>query len=187
MPSNSQVKVRTKRSKKYNRTQQNLLRVIKRVIDKHMRRNVAAGRKISKRWIEQDWDEDGAYALDHLLPFIVSKPKSPQSWTMFDESMIAIFTAYRRIAYGEEGYNARVERAILADLWKNAAEYELESALPPARRERAVSKPRTFVEKRADTVAEKVKEWERKLRLAKTKLATYQRKQKYYSKKGEVN
>jgi hypothetical protein len=60
---------------------------------------------------------------------------------------------------------------------------EFAMMLPPVK---AASRKRvrTLLEKRADKAIEQLKRWERKQRLAKTKVAHYQKKVSYYQQKG---
>lgn len=69
-------------------------------------------------------------------------------------------------------------------LAKDAIESDMLCRMPRAKRTRTKREPMTIVELRADKVNKKVREWERKLKVAKTKLAAYRKKQKYYEKKG---
>lgn len=66
-----------------------------------------------------------------------------------------------------------------------AAENEMLCQMPMPKRERRQT-PADPVEARAAQVEAKVKEWERKLRYAKTKLANYRKKQTRLLKKGQV-
>lgn len=82
--------------------------------------------------------------------------------------------------------STRIHIAAIEEMHKHAVEYDMLSQMPPVRRTRKKRVPQTLVEARASKVDEKVREWERKLKYAKTKLASYQKKKKYYTKKGEV-
>jgi hypothetical protein len=82
--------------------------------------------------------------------------------------------------------STRIHIAAIEEMHKHAVEYDMLSQMPRVRRTRKKRKPQTLVEARAGKVDEKVREWERKLKYAKTKLSAYRKKQKYYSKKGEV-
>jgi hypothetical protein len=67
--------------------------------------------------------------------------------------------------------------------------YEPLFSIPPARRARPAkpaAKPVTLIERRAVAVHKKVKEWQRKQKLAATKIKQYRRKVEYYRKKGVV-
>jgi hypothetical protein len=80
----------------------------------------------------------------------------------------------------------RIFIAAIEEMHKHAVEYDMLSQMPPVRKTRKKRMPKTLIEGRAGRVDEKVREWERKLKYAKTKLASYQKKKKYYTKKGAV-
>jgi hypothetical protein len=82
--------------------------------------------------------------------------------------------------------HSAIMRTAIEEMHKHAVEYDMLSQMPPVRKTRKKRVPQTLVEGRASKVDEKVREWERKLKYAKTKLASYQKKQKYYTKKGAV-
>lgn len=73
---------------------------------------------------------------------------------------------------------------ILSQIHASADALELECMLPPPRQRERKPQPKTLVGRRAAKVDEKVEEWERKLKYARTKLKKYRSKQKYYAKKG---
>ena len=79
-----------------------------------------------------------------------------------------------------------IKQIAIEEMHKHAVEYDMLSQMPPVRRTRKKRVPQTLVEARAGKVDEKVREWERKLKYAKTKLSAYRKKQKYYTKKGAV-
>jgi hypothetical protein len=65
--------------------------------------------------------------------------------------------------------------------------YEPLFSIPPARRAtQPVAKPLTLVEKRALAAKKKVREWQRKQKLAATKVKQYRKKVSYYTKKGVI-
>jgi hypothetical protein len=65
--------------------------------------------------------------------------------------------------------------------------YEPLFSIPPARRKQvAEAKPLTLVEKRALAAKKKVSEWQRKQKLAATKVKQYRKKVSYYTKKGVI-
>ena len=64
--------------------------------------------------------------------------------------------------------------------------YEPLFAMPPARRPKSEAKPMTLIERRAVAVNEKVKEWQRKQKLAATKVKAYRKRVQYYKKKGVI-
>lgn len=60
-------------------------------------------------------------------------------------------------------------------------------SIPPARRKpSAKAKPVTVVERRALAAKRKVREWQRKQKLAATKIKQYRKKVSYYTKKGVI-
>jgi hypothetical protein len=61
-------------------------------------------------------------------------------------------------------------------------------SMPPARRAKSVKtgKPVTLVESRAIAAKKKAAAWDRKAKLAKTKIGIYRRKVSYYKKKGVI-
>lgn len=61
---------------------------------------------------------------------------------------------------------------------------ELELLMPEKQRLRRKSVPKTLVEKRADAAATRLRQWQRRLKIAKTKVTEYQRKVSYYQEKG---
>lgn len=61
---------------------------------------------------------------------------------------------------------------------------ELELLMPEKQRLKRKSVPKTLVEKRADAAAQRLKQWQRRLKIAKTKVTEYQRKVSYYQEKG---
>lgn len=65
--------------------------------------------------------------------------------------------------------------------------YEPLFSMPPPRRKPVVSaKPLTLVERRAVAAKAKVVEWQRKQKLAATKVRQYRKKVSYYTKKGVI-
>lgn len=126
--------------------------------------------------------------------------------------MLVKLTPESLVKHGYTSKNALVLRALHAKCWVNYAQVpknsplspaaclavellkeihasadalELECMLPPPRRERK-RRPKTLVGRRAASVDRQVQKWQRRLKLAKTKLAGYQKKQRYYQKKGAV-
>jgi hypothetical protein len=66
--------------------------------------------------------------------------------------------------------------------------YEPLFSMPPARRPKAAKtgRPLTLVERRAASAKRKVREWQRKSKLASTKIKQYRKKVSYYTKKGVI-
>ncbi len=70
---------------------------------------------------------------------------------------------------------------------RRQSNYEPLFSIPPARRQPTpASKPLTLVESRALAAKRKVIEWQRKQKLAATKVKQYRKKVSYYTKKGVV-
>lgn len=61
-------------------------------------------------------------------------------------------------------------------------------SMPPARRPKSAKagRPLTLVERRAAAAKRKVREWQRKSKLAATKIKAYRKKVSYYTKKGVI-
>lgn len=79
---------------------------------------------------------------------------------------------------------------VLTDLRKDALVNDLQFRLPPPDKEpdvkQTVVRPLTLVERRAIMVNDRLANWERKLKLAKTKVAALKKRQSYYRRKGVV-
>lgn len=165
----------------------NIIRLTKQAIDRAYSRHLVRCRKMSLLK-QRLWDGvDCAKEVDGLFPAIAGWGSTPSTISSIsDERVRVLLHTLVRNLYTNDRERRVFEHELLADLREHAAEYELLSQMPPPKREYHRRGPRTLVERRADTVAEKVQEWERKLKYAKTKLAAYKKKQKYYQKKGAV-
>ncbi len=76
---------------------------------------------------------------------------------------------------------------LVAEWEQKRSNYEPLFSMPPPRRKPAVSaKPLTLVERRAVAAKAKVMEWQRKQKLAATKVRQYRKKVSYYTKKGVI-
>jgi hypothetical protein len=163
---------------------QNVIRIFKRALDRAHARHAAKCRKVSlldpKLWKSVDCGRD----IDRLIGYIGSTPGGISFNNLPDNDIRSLLAVLVRFCYTGDKQMRQLEKGILDDIRSHAAEYELMAQMPPVKREYNRRGPRTLVERRADAVAEKVREWERKLKVAKTKLAAYQKKQKYYAKKG---
>jgi len=83
----------------------------------------------------------------------------------FEDELTALFNRYR----------------------KHKSNYEPLFSMPPPRRKPAVAaKPLTLVERRAVAAKAKVMQWQRKQKLAATKVRQYRKKVSYYTKKGVI-
>lgn len=82
----------------------------------------------------------------------------------------------------------RTELHDLVSEWEmKRSNYEPLFSMPPARRKPVVhSKPLTLVERRAVAAKAKVVQWQRKQKLAATKVRQYRKKVSYYTKKGVI-
>lgn len=74
-------------------------------------------------------------------------------------------------------------KVIASGMAKDSAAIEMACLAPPVRRERS-AKPDTLPLRRAMHTDDMIRQWERRLALAKTKLVLYRKKQAYYRKKG---
>lgn len=74
-------------------------------------------------------------------------------------------------------------KVIARDMINDAESIEMTCIAPPVRKERT-ARPKSVAARRAISAEAMISEWERKMALAKTKLALYRRKQAYYKKKG---
>jgi hypothetical protein len=172
---------------KLTQTQVNILNAIKGSVDRAWARQAAILRRTTPNWKEMyrlDGDDYGSI-IDAALGQISGATRAKdfsQLPTDARELLVDILSAL----YWDTTRQQIVQRDILRDLRENAAEYELMAQMPPVKKERKKREPKTLVGRRADAVDEKVREWERKLKLAKTKLNAYRKKQKYYEKKGAV-
>lgn len=165
----------------------NITRILKQCIDRAYARHVARCRKLSMHKSRTWQDADTAKEIDNFFTYMGGLPPLPTISGIPDENTRNLLNVLVRLCYVNDKARKAFEKDLLADLRTNAAQYELLSQMPEPRREYTRREPRTLVERRADAVDKKVREWERKLKLAKTKLATYRKKQKYYTqKKGSV-
>ena len=71
---------------------------------------------------------------------------------------------------------------------RHRSNYEPLFSLPPCRRQPSPPRlPLTLVERRATAARGKVIEWQRKAKLAATKIKSYRKKVSYYKKKGVIS
>ncbi len=76
---------------------------------------------------------------------------------------------------------------LVAEWEQKRSNYEPLFSMPPARRKTAApAKPLTLVERRAVAAKAKVVQWQRKQKLAATKVRQYRKKVSYYTKKGVI-
>ena len=164
----------------------NIVRLVKECIDRAYARHVAKCKRYAitnpRLWSDAPCEGE----IDKFFTYFGGLPSLPTISSVGDRKMADMLNVMIRCVYTNDKARREFEKDLLADLREHGAEYELLSNMPAPKREYERRGPRSLVERRADTVDEKVREWERKLKLAKTKLAAYQKKQKYYQKKGAV-
>jgi hypothetical protein len=77
---------------------------------------------------------------------------------------------------------------VFRSIESKADELDIMADLPPVESPRKPRSPKKgLVESRAETVEQKIEEWEKKLKLAKTYLAKYKKKAAYYRRRGVIN
>lgn len=165
--------------------QQNRLRILKEVTDRAFQRLVSTSRKrgVPKPGAVRTV-RDNASKIDDLFTSISALQRPPKSLKDIGKAHGEIIATLLLYWYTGTAQRDRVVEGILSDLYANAAQYDLEAVMPRPRRTRKPSRPMTRVERNAQNVFDKVKVWERKARLAKTKLAKYRAKAKRYQNKG---
>ena len=135
-------------------------------------------------------DAEAVAALDNLFSAIASSAKPP----IGGKGNPVLATAHQFLVSDlvsdmlnhAQPLSKRIYISAIEEMHKHAVEYDMLSQMPRVRKTRNKRVPKTLVEARAGKVDEKVREWERKLKYAKTKLSAYRKKQKYYTKKGAV-
>lgn len=168
---------------KLTQTQANVLRIFKQSLDRAFARHYGIMRKRALH--PSDCPAVYGKTLDTLFAYIGAMQKKPKSFASLNQEACDVLYRLMQQAYTSAQHREDIEREVLSDLYERAAEYELLAQMPPPKRAREQRIPQTLVERRAAHVDEKVLEWERKLKTAKTKLKVYRRKQKYYlAKKG---
>lgn len=165
-------------------TRANTMRIVKQVIDKAFARHVAKRRRLVIDTTSFGVDFDGGKTVDELWSKIAAMPRPPKEFGQMPGYTGSLLSATLRWIYTSDTVLRSVQAEVLKDLHENCAQYELLSHMPPPRRKYERRTPKGLVERRAESVESKVQEWERKLKLAKTKLTAYRKKQKYYKKKG---
>jgi hypothetical protein len=164
-------------------TQKNSLRLLKQSLDRVISKRVARCKKLA---IHKDKEWKNATCLttvDTLFADLAAQAHPPTHLSDMDDHLM-LLRAVLDAAYTSDRNKRKLETEFLRDLWKHATEYAMLSQMPMPKRDYVRRGKRTLVERRADVVDEKIREWQRKLTLAKNKLATYRKKQKYYTKKG---
>ena len=162
------------------------MRILKQVIDRAFAKMVATGKKKAIHTMAE-WSSLNAAlsnSIDTVFTGISGKPRVPVMLGEVNQVHAHMIKECLAHLYTSTMCRNYVERAILADIHKNGAEYELLAQMPLPKRDHRPRKDRSLVEQRADRAARKVAEWERKLKLAKTKLKKYRAKVSRYAKKG---
>jgi len=168
---------------KFTTTQENTLRIIKRVFDRAYSRSVS---DIKRRNVKFIANAVLAKQLDDIWSKLAARRKCPTTFDHLAEEDTLFMRALAEKTFLSTVRQYDIERMILRDLHSHAAEYELMSQMPRVKRERKPRQPRTLVEERAYSTAEKIKQWERKLKFAQGKLKMYRQRKKRYDKKGVV-
>jgi hypothetical protein len=168
--------------------QANRLRILKGVVDRAFRKMIGFGKKraLHKVAFWRLISPAVSAGIDVLFSNVSGQSKRPTSMNQVDQVTGHIIARAIHELYTNDECKKTIERLVLYDLYDNGGKYELMAQMPPARRERTSSKPRTLIESRADRAVAKVAEWEKKLKLAKTKLAKYRARVKRYAKKGVI-
>lgn len=170
-------------------TQKNVVGILKQVIDRAFARMASTSRK---RALALKYSADVPIPIREIDPVAINTLFSEaasceESLLKFAFTTEQIRMLIRRCiweAYASRSHQMVVERYVLEDLQAHAEEYEMLSHMPLPRRERKARVPKTLVARRAEKADAKVAEWERKFKYARTKLAAYRKKKKYYAKKG---
>lgn len=122
--------------------------------------------------------------LDGLLPWLSKlPPDTPNRWASIPDSAYLGLITRCLMAKWYRGDIMKCAKIIAAGMREDAEQIEMLCMAPPARKTRG-TRPATLAGRRAKNVANKVKQWERRLATAKTKLKSYRKKQAYYQKKG---
>jgi hypothetical protein len=177
---------------KLTNTQRNVLHYVEKCIGIGIKKEALAQSRvlILSTTIGQSFEPKEVALFDQLFPTIASFANPPTGKGKFrylPSSMDQLISdCVDAMIYNAATWHSAIMRHAIEEMHKHAVEYDMLSQMPPVRKTRKKRVPQTLVEGRASKVDEKVREWERKLKYAKTKLASYQKRQKYYTKKGAV-
>lgn len=128
-----------------------------------------------------------ADSLDELMPWLSRLPAdAPNRWSSIPDSPLLGLITRCLYAKWYRGDIMKCAKVIAAEMRNDAEAIEMLCMAPPPRRKRE-ARPATLIERRAKNADDKVKQWERRLAVAKTKLKMYRKKQAYYAKKGRPN
>lgn len=170
----------------------NMLEFIKESMDRAVNQHVAICRRRALHKMSR-WQLDVTYcgtdvtsALERVFTWFASRKNPPGSFEDVPNDIEQLLETCLSMTYTGLQLAESLEKIFLADLHKHATRYELMSAMPRAKRERKARPVLSDVEQRSLSVDDRIRDWERKLKYAKTRLAKLRRKQKYYAKKGAV-
>lgn len=169
---------------KLSQVQQNILRILKQSLDRAYARHVDRCRKRGMDPIYWGGSSSMPPVIDRLFATLATSGKVDSYKSLADKDVSSLLLMAVQYCYTSDEHRRKFEKDWVNDLRKHAVEYDLLAQLPPPKRRYERKKPLTLIERRAEEADEKVREWERKLALAKTKLAAYRKKQAYYAKKG---
>lgn len=161
--------------------QKNRLRIVKKAIDRAFAKLVARGRKtcLHNAHAFSVLNKPLSDVIDTLFTSISNRKRAPLGLESLGEAHAGVLKECLLHLYTSTYHRKEVERELLADLYRNSSKYELLAQMPLPRRERKKAEPLTP----AGEAAAKIEAWERKARLAKTKIAKYTRRYKRLLKK----
>jgi hypothetical protein len=158
-----------------------------RVCAKHLRKQHRIAFKYAVKF------QPGGNTVEKLLPGALPSLKQPAGNYLTTDGGKAIKELVQILSVNFFADNPKCVGCAAIDatgeVHRNASIVDLRCKLPPVRKavkKKPAAKPLTAVEQRAKLAADKCREWERKGKLAKTKLAKYRKKVTYYKKKGAV-
>lgn len=133
---------------------------------------------------------DPSPALSQCLPELAGMPNPTLHQMMKTKAWHIAKSAIQSFVQSSPQRDASpLTVAVVRELCKDAAINDMRLRMPPAAKDTetpASGPPLTIVQKRARSVSERLSRWERKLKLAKTKIAILKKRQAYYRRKGVV-
>jgi len=173
-----------------NNTQKNAFAYVQQSIGVAIKREADKMSRVRPSSIGVWADAEAVAALDNLFSAIASCAKPPIGGkgnpVLAPAHQFLVSDLVSDMLATIQPLSKRIYISAIEEMHKHAVEYDMLSQVPRVRKTRKKRVPQTLVEARAGRVDEKVREWERKLKYAKTKLSAYRKKQKYYTKKGAV-
>lgn len=173
-----------------NNYRSNLLREIEKRCTKYLRSTLLDHvRRSSRARVLHSGEGASSYKraidqLDGLMPWLNKLPADNQNrWSSIPDSAYLGLITRCLMAKWYRGDVMKCAKVIAAGMRADAEQIEMLCMAPPARQARE-ARPTTLAGRRARNVNDKVKQWERRLAIAKTKLKLYRKKQAYYQKKG---